>query len=404
MTIDFRAAACRIVATSVTVMLLTAVAAHAQGQGFARLHGSVEEVYDTNLFAVANTATTQPQADWITLFGPLVEAGYQTIPMKFEAHYGLEAEKYRTHTDLDKAVARQNAGTSLAYQGRTFTADLRAGYNYTQTPTDLNLETMIFVGRSRAQRVDSAEAFAFNVSPVTSLKVGHEFSRDSLVGAPTTLRHSARLGVGRKLSERTSLRADYRPEFFDFSTGAQERSQTGTFGVVHAFSPVFEVEFDGGVRSTSGDIDPEIAAAMRHRMERGSAVLRYVQTRETTIGGGASLEVRRVSADVTYTPTRVIGFTLAPARASSGGTLSHDVVYYLDIRTQIQAARRWAILGVGRFGRQDRTIPLSVATDPITGEIFPTSAAIDYRSISFKTVVTLGPLERKREDAESETP
>ena len=401
MTIDFRTAACRIVATSIVVVL---TAGAAQGQGFARLHGSVEEIYDTNLFAAPKTGTTPPQADWITLFGPAVEAGYQTIPMRFEAHYGLGAEKYRTHTDLDKAVARQDAGTSLTYQGRTFNADLRAGYLYTQTPTDLNLETMIFVGRSRAQRVDSAEAFVFNLSPVTSVKLEHEFSRDSLVGAETTLRHGARLGLARKLNERSSIRADYRPAFFDFSSGLQQRSHAGTFGVVHAFNPVLEVEFDGGVRSTSGDLDPEIAAAMRHRMERGSVVLRYVRTRETTIGQGASLEVQRLNAEVTYTPTRVIGFTISPARASSGGTLSHDVVYYLDLRTQIQATRRWSIVAFGRAGRQDRTIPLSVATDPITGEIFPTSAAIDYRSISFKTVVTLGPLERKREDAESETP
>jgi hypothetical protein len=402
MTIDFRAAAG--LAFTGAVMVLMSGTAHAQGQGFARVHGSVEEVYDTNIFAVAETATTQPQADWITLFGPAVEAGYQTLPMRFEAHYGLNAEKYRTHTDLDKAVARQDAGTSLRYEGRTFSVNLRAGYLYTQTPTDLNLETMIFVGRSQAQRADSAEAFVFNVSPLTSVKLDHEFSRDSLVGAVSTLRHSARLGIARKLSERSTIRADYRPDLFDFSSGLQQRSHAGTFGVVHAFSPMLEVEFDGGVRSTSGDIDPEIAAAMRHRMERGALALRYVRTRETTIGEGASLEVQRINAEVTYTPTRVIGFTIAPARASSGGTLSHDVVYYLDIRTQIQAARRWAILGVGRVGRQDRRIPISAATDPITGEIFPTSAAIDYRSISFKTIVTLGPLERKREDAETETP
>ena len=93
MTIDFRAAAG--LAFTGAVMVLMSGTAHAQGQGFARVHGSVEEVYDTNIFAVAETKTTQPEADWITLFGPAVEAGYQTLPMRFEAHYGLNAEKYQ---------------------------------------------------------------------------------------------------------------------------------------------------------------------------------------------------------------------------------------------------------------------------------------------------------------------
>ena len=102
-----------------------------------------------------------------------------------------------------------------------------------------------------------------------------------------------------------------------------------------------------------------------------------------------------MSGEVNYTPTRAIAFTVTPARASSGGTLSRDVVYIVDIQTKIRATRRWSILALGRAGQQERSVDRTL----------PTAAndVINYRIVSLKTVVTLGALEREREDAETET-
>jgi hypothetical protein len=295
-------------------------------------------------------------------------------------------------------VARQEGGTSLTYQGRTFSVDLRGGYVNTQTPTELNLETMRFVGRSRAERVDSSEALVMNLSPVTSVKLDHEFRHDSLEGAFSSIGNGARLGVDRKMNERTSVRADYRVAFINFSSGGEERSHAGTFGVVHAITPMLGIEVDAGLRSTSGDIDPEVSALLRQRMQNGAVAVRYLRTRETTIGEGASMDIRRISAEVTYTPTRAIAFTISPARASSGGTLSRDVVYLADLQTRIRATRRWSILAVGRIGQQERLVP-TTEDRPLPG-----NDVINYRTVSLKTIVTLGTLEREREDAETETP
>lgn len=391
MTTEIRAVTHRLLVLAVAGAWLTSGIAYGQGQAFGRVSGSVEELYDSNVFAAPeNSATTQPVSDWITYLGPMFEAGYNSQPLRLLARYGFTAEKHRTLVDLDEFFARQEAGSTLTYQGRTFSVDLRGGYVNTRTPTELNLETLQFVGRSRAQRVDSSEAFVFNLSAVTNLKLDHEFRWDTLEGAFTTNGHGVRVGVERKTNERTSVRADYRAGLIGFSHGGEERSHVGTVGLVHAFGPALGVEFDGGVRSTSGEIDPELSAVMRHRLERGAISVRYLRTRDTPIGEGASLEIRRISAEVTYTPTRAIAFTFSPVRASSGGTLSRDVVYFLDMRTRIRATRRWSILGVGRAGRQDRS--------------FPTAEAINYRTISLSTVVTLGALEREREEPESETP
>ena len=387
MTIDFSLMT-RVAAAVATVVLLAQDVTHAQGKRYARVSGSIEQLYDGNLFAAPESSLLfPPESDWITRFGPLFEAGYESQPLNLAVHYGFDAEKHRDHVELDNAFARQDAAMTLNSRGRTGAAALTGEFVETQTPTDLNLETLRFVGQSPAQRIGSSEVFTFDLSAVTSLRVDHRFSRDSLVGGVTSVSNFGRLGVSRRMSERTSFRADYRPGFIDFSNGNQERSHSGTAGFVHAFTPVLEIEVDGGVRSTSGDIDPEISALMRHRMEQGALTVRYVRTRETTIGEGSSLQVQRLAAEVNYTPTRAIAFTVTPARASSGGTLSSDVVYVVDIQSRFRATRRWSILATGRFGQQERTLP--------------TSDTINFRTVSLKTIVTLGNLEREREETET---
>jgi hypothetical protein len=394
MTNDVRTMRHRVLAIAVAVTLFAPATTYAQGRGYGRVSGSIEQLYDSNLFAVPESQ--QPSADWVTRFGPLFEAGYESDPLNLKARYGFDAERHRDLVELDNTFARQNAGTTLNYRGRTFATQLDAEFSTTQSPSDLNLETLRFVGQARAQRIGSLEAFTFDLSPVTSLKVDHGFTRDSLVGGVTSVANAGRLGFARKLNERTTVRADYRPGMIEFSNGNEERHHVGTVGLVHAFTPVLDIEIDGGMRSTSGDIDPEVSAVMRHRMRQGAVAVRYAQTRETTLGEGASLEIRRVAAEITYTPTRAIAFTVSPARASSGGELSHDVVYLLDLQSRIRATRRWSIVAFGRVGQQERRL----STNDL---INSTSDLINYRSVSLKTVVTLGALEREREDAETES-
>jgi hypothetical protein len=228
---DFRAVMRRVSAIAAAVTLFAPAAAPAQGRSYARVSGSLEQLYDSNLFAAPESL--QPQSDWITRFGPLFEAGYESEPLNLKINYGFDAERHQELVELDNVFARQNANTTLNYRGRTIGVQLIADYVTTQSPTDLNLDTLRFVGQSRAERIGSSEAFTFDLSPVTSLKVDHGFTRDSLVGGVTSLAHAGRLGVARKVSERTTMRADYRLGMIDFSNDAEERHHVGTLGLLH---------------------------------------------------------------------------------------------------------------------------------------------------------------------------
>jgi hypothetical protein len=374
---------------ALAVSLLAPMAASAQGQSFARVSASIEALYDSNLFAMPESL--DPQSDWVTRVGPLFEAGYESIPLKLQAHYGFEAERYRTVVDLNELFARQDAATSLNYRGRSFAIDVAGSYVNTQTPSELNLETLQFLGRARAQRTDVASAVTFDLSAVTSLKVEHGFTRDTLEGSITSVANVGRIRTTRKINPRTALRADYRPGFVDFSNGNEELSHAVTGGVVHAFTPALDFEIDGGVRSTGGDLDPEVSALLTRRLQRGAVGVRYTRTRETTIGGGSTVDVQRLGGSVSFTPTRALALTVAPARADSVDSLTRNVAYVVDGEFRVRATRRWTVLTIGRLGRQNRTHRISLIEE-----------LINYRSLALRSVLTLGTLER--EDAEPETP
>jgi hypothetical protein len=374
---------------ALAVSLLAPMAASAQGQSFARVSASIEALYDSNLFAMPESL--DPQSDWITRIGPLFEVGYESIPLKLQAHYGFEAERYRTLVELNEVFARQDAATSLNYRGRSFAIEIDGSYVNTQTPSELNLATLQFVGRARAQRADLASAVTFDLSAVTSLKLEHGFTRDSLVGGITSVANVGRIRIARKIDPRTTLRADYRPGFVDFSNGHEEPSHAATAGVLHAFTPALDVEIDGGVRSTAGDVDPEVSAVLRRRLQRGAVGVRYTRTRETTIGGGTTIDVQRLGGSVSFTPTRAIALSVSPARADSVDSLTKNVVYVVDAEFRVRATRRWTLLTIGRLGRQNRS-----------NRISPIDELINYRSLALRSILTLGTLER--EDAEPETP
>jgi len=399
MTFDARAFARHASPFVVVVTLLLPHAATAQGTTFARATAEVEELYDSNLFATPESAATAPLSDWITRFGPTVEAGYKSVPLRFQAHYGFEAERHQDLHDLDEVFARQDFTSVLNYRAKSLTVDVNGAFIKTQTPTELNVDTLLFLGRAPAQRANGSGAIAFDLSPVTILKIDQALSHDKIEGGVVSTSRISHAGIGRKVDPRTTLRADYRLGRVDFtnigpsidgvnaSISGNEISHVVTGGVVHQFTPFFEVDVDAGIRSTSGDLDPEIAARVRRKVRQSEVLVRYAKTRETTIGIGPSLQVQRIDAEVSYAPTRTLSFSIRPAHARSGGTLTEDVVNVLDVESRIRAARRWTLVAAGRIGRQERTTGLN--------EVIP------YRSISFRSIVTMGTLERQ--DAERET-
>ena len=92
-----RRSACR--AALVAAALAAATSASAQVETYTRMSVSAAQIYDGNLFATP--ASRGPQTDFISRFGPALEAGYFSLPLEIAARYEIQADRYVNHADLN---------------------------------------------------------------------------------------------------------------------------------------------------------------------------------------------------------------------------------------------------------------------------------------------------------------
>ena len=283
--INLRAAATHAASVVLMASLLAPSAAAAQGQIFGRVTGTLEEVFDDNLFAAP--VTLPRQSDVITRFGPAVEVGYRSLPLALLARYGFDAERYRTLHDLDDTFARQEGTAGLNYRSRRLALNLAGSYLETQTPSELNIESLLVVGRAQAERIATKSGLSYEMSALTSVNMGYEFTSDGLAGGIDSTTRLLRAGIGRKVGSLHAIRGDYEYRDIDFSDGTGEESYVVTGGWTHGFTRSISFQLDAGVRNTTGDIDPEISALLRRRLRRGDISVGYLRTRRRRLANPA---------------------------------------------------------------------------------------------------------------------
>jgi hypothetical protein len=365
--------------------ILVPAAAGAQGQGFFRVSGSFEELYDDNLFATPVTGT--PQSSLISRFGPEIETGYRSIPLVFIARYGFDAERHVDLPELDEVFARQEAAVDLTRRGRRLVLTAAASYRDTHTPQELNTESLLVIGRAYAQRLTVQPGLAYQITPLTTLRVDHDFSRDGLEGGVSSTTNVPRAGIERQLDPRNRVRIDYRFRHFAFGNGGEELSHVLTAGWLFAVTPSTSFEIDAGPRRTVGAtrVDPELSVALKHTLRQGEISLSYVRTMDTAIGEPGALDVQRLGTIVSFAPTRYFTLTATPAWVSTTRDVRRTVVHALDLEGRVRATRRWTLLVSGRIGGQEGVAP-------------GRSDVVQYRSLSLKSIVTLGSVERDGSD------
>ena len=128
---------------------------------------SVTEVYDDNVFYTPSPRTQ----DVLTRIRPGLKAGYQSAPLTVEGGYAFDSEIYSRHSELTDAQVRQQGSIELkATPIQVLTLSLPVSYFQTRTPTELNLQTGLAVGRVRAERYTANPAFTYRYDPLTTAK------------------------------------------------------------------------------------------------------------------------------------------------------------------------------------------------------------------------------------------
>ncbi|HET9361115.1 MAG TPA: hypothetical protein VFO58_15300, partial [Vicinamibacterales bacterium] len=326
-------------AALVSASLLVPATAGAQGQSFVRVTGSFEQLYDDNLFAAPLTAPQQPGL--ISRFGPAVEAGYRSIPVKLVVRYGFDAERHITLPELDEAIARQDALVDFAHQTKRLTLTVGTSYQETQAPRELNQQSLLAVGRARAQRITARPGLVYELTALTKVKLDHNFSADALAGGVSSATHVSRSGIDRRLDARNVVRFDYRFRNVAFSDGLEERSHLATAGWTFEIAPSTSVEIDAGPRVTrgSGGVEPEVSLVLKHRLRQGEFSFSYARTLDTAIGESGTIDVHRLGTVVSFVPTRYFTLTASPAWVSSARDVRRTVVHALDLEGRVRATR-----------------------------------------------------------------
>lgn len=335
--------------------VLAPATANGQSEAYGRIAFSTTQVYDDNLFAAP--LSQGPETDLIFRFGSAIEAGYLSIPLKLVARYAVDAERYRTHTELNRAMARQDGAIELRYLPiRRLALDAGVSYVETQTPLELNLASQLAFGRVRATRMTASSAATYEWNRVARMTIDYEVETQRAGPTLATTIHSPRVGLERRQNARRAYRMDYRIRHVSASDGGTEVSHLVMAGWGQEITRLINMEIAAGPRFSEGAVGPELSALLRRRVRHGELSLTYTQTQTIPVGETRLVDLQGLTFGVTYVPVRPLTVTVAPSFARSTRDGKHASVRALHVQAIAQVARRWSVVASNRIGRQEGTL------------------------------------------------
>lgn len=258
---------------------------------------SIAEEYNDNILATH----ADRKKDFITRMSPGLLAGYESTPFTLLGGYGFDGEIFAQHSSLNEAMARQKATLETRYlPTRLLTLALKGEYTETQTPRELNVATAIAGGRVRAQRFAVDPSVAYRFDPLSTGTVGYSFGKDEIRGGVTTDTHTGRFGFERRITPRDLGSIEYR--FSQFSFGGRDETKAYTIqpGWTHDFTPLTSVTLKAGPRFSSGSVDADVSASIRHKLEAGEIGLLYARSQTTVVGESGTATSDSVSLPIRY--------------------------------------------------------------------------------------------------------
>ena len=351
------------VALSAVVLIVPATAVAQADRLSTTMTASVSQIYDANLFATPSSLA--PQSDLITRIGPVLDLDYRSGRMSTTARYELQAERYVNHPALTSNTSHQDASLALSYRPtQRLDVNVNGGYVRTQTPSELNVDSQLGVGRAPADRVNSVSKLDYRWSDVTTLDAEYVFGRDRLIGVMSNAMHRARVGMARNAGAKNHYRVDYESRNFETGVRSWTLSQVVTAGWTHELTTRTGFDFAAGPRFSEGQLRPEITAAVRHQASWGDYSIRYNSTELTSFGEPGAIDVRRLAISTRYRPSRTVSLTTTPAFTVNERGNNRVTVLAFELQAAVALSQRLSLVAWGRTGRQSGTLSGSPATIP----------------------------------------
>ncbi|TLY43421.1 MAG: hypothetical protein E6K59_07050 [Nitrospirae bacterium] len=336
---------------------------------------SVTEVYDDNVFYTPSPRTQ----DFLTRIRPGLKAGYQSAPLTVEGGYAFDSEIYSRHSELTDAQVRQQGSIELkATPIQVLTLSLPVSYFQTRTPTELNLQTGLAVGRVRAERYTANPAFTYRYDPLTTAKGDYTYAKDLLAGGITIDSHILNLALDIRLSLRDTVGPGYVGRRFEFSGFPSLTSHAFTLGWSHELTPLTTFTLRGGPRLTEGTVDrlPEASAAIRHKLKSGQLSLSYASTLATVFGLATAATAQGITATAAMELLPKLQLSAAPALYTVSEPLK-ATVYVMNLEVSYQLTKTLAWGAAYQFSLQQGTLSGSRDVD-ILHNIFLIRLTVTY--------------------------
>src|SRR2546422_4394985 len=312
---------------------------------------SVAEVYDDNLFYTPSPRTQ----DFFTRTSPGLKAGYQSAPLTVEGSYTSDSEIYKQHKELTTPLVRQRGSIELkATPDQVLTLSVPVSFFQTRTPTELNLQTGLAVGRVRAERYTTNPAFTYRYDPLTTAKGDYAYSKDLLAGGITIDSHIVNLALDSRLSPRDTVGPGYLGRRFEFSGFPALTSHAFTLGWSHDLTPLTTFTLRGGPRLTEGTVDrlPEASASIRHKLQSGELSLAYASVLTTVFGLTNSVKSQSITATATTQLLSTLRLSVAPAFYKISSEAFKATVYVMNLEASHQLTKTLAWAAAYQFSLQ----------------------------------------------------
>lgn len=321
---------------------------------------TLSTVHDDNIFAVSS----DPQSDWILQLSPGISLDYADPRTTFNIGYLIQADKYRTHSELDSwhALEQGDFGLDHSFSER-FSGGLAGSYIQTNYPGELTPISGLVLERTRATSTSVQPHFSYRFTALTSAKVFYAWTRNDLTGEPRTDIGTGSLEVDHQLSRRDVLKFQAQNIQYRFEGDGSPASRVLTLGWTHEVSPQTKFTLSAGPRDTEGRVVPEILANFIHRSRSGSVSVTYTRSQVAVLGINGVIDTQAVQLGLSFTPVRRLDFSITPAyyRDSFGGQTVDVAQVGLDMNYEL--APHWHVTVSYSDGRQSGT--LGTAADQV---------------------------------------
>jgi hypothetical protein len=317
--------------------------------------------------------TSQPprdrEDDFISRASPGVEAGYSSEPLSITGRYRFDAEYYPDHSDLNDAMARQDASVRATYlPNRRLTTALDGGFNESDRPRDLNQlipsadqqlpGTGLDDPRARVRRYFATPNVSFRWTRRVSTDADYSYERTEEAGGITSDTHSAGGRVNRRITRRDTADVgyDYRnfrfedarrapgtepvPDPESFANEDTSESHVVTFGWTREFTPRVELLLRGGPRFTEGSIDGDALAKLGYALDRGDLFVQYARTENTAVGELGAVKTDAIVGGIGYEVARNVRVQAALGYARNETDSFDADVYTANVGVDYQT-REW---------------------------------------------------------------